>query len=77
MKQKVKQDEEWVATERSDAAEQSLLREYYYHKDRKCPKCGTVMCEQSDERPGPNGITLCTPNGQFICYRCGEKAVKS
>jgi hypothetical protein len=31
MKQKVKQDEEWVATERSDAAEQSLLREYYYH----------------------------------------------
>ena len=39
--------------------------------DRKCPKCGTVMCEKFDERPGPSGMVFCVPNGQFSCMRCG------
>jgi ribosomal protein S27AE len=39
--------------------------------DRRCPKCSTVMCEKFDERPGPRGVTLAVPNGQFSCMKCG------
>jgi hypothetical protein len=29
------------------------------------------MCEKFDERPGPRGVTLAVPNGQFSCMKCG------
>jgi hypothetical protein len=35
----------------------------------KCPKCGFVMCEQFDDRQVGN-VTLATPNGKYICYKC-------
>ena len=31
-----------------------------------CPKCGYEMCEQFDDKPGPNG--------KYICYRDQSKA---
>ena len=38
----------------------------------KCPRCGFVMCEQFDDKPGPRGITYAVPNGKFICYQCED-----
>lgn len=37
----------------------------------KCPKCGTTMCEQFDERPG-KGCVYMVPNGKYVCYACDK-----
>lgn len=36
----------------------------------KCSTCGTTMCEQFDDGPEVNGMTISVPNGIFKCYRC-------
>jgi hypothetical protein len=43
----------------------------------QCPKCGKTMCQQFSNRPGPNGITLATPNGEYRCYWCGYDSMEA
>jgi len=37
----------------------------------KCPRCGVVMVQKFNEKPGPRGITLAIPTGKYDCLRCG------
>ena len=41
-----------------------------------CPECGKTMCQQFDDKPGPNGITLAIPNGEYKCNWCGYDTLK-
>ena len=52
-KKVVKEDNEWMATERSDAAEEALEREYHYHmlraEELKRFLRGCGICVAGDE----------------------------
>lgn len=37
-----------------------------------CQSCGTVMCQQFDERRVNDIAVVAVPNGSFKCYRCGH-----
>jgi len=37
-----------------------------------CQSCGTVMCQQFDERRVNDLSVVAMPNGSFKCYRCGR-----
>lgn len=39
----------------------------------RCPTCGTVMCEDFDERRINSIAVLATPNGKFWCYTCANR----
>jgi len=36
----------------------------------RCPKCGTVMCQQFDYQPVTPLADIATPNGNYVCYGC-------